>query len=352
MKIAFLHMTMGLTNRGSEISTDLLATALSKKHEVLCIQSGPNTPKLYTVKHVYPLSVAPPTSPRNILDKLLFRLKLDQESGAVAEFSRACVPVLKEFDPDIIVATNGSLQLKVLRGEALRAKVVCFGRAGIGHHDKETLVAKPDLFVALSKEGDLWAKKMALSHTKVVYIPNPVLKDKASKINLGMTSPVVLSVGALSSYKNILSVVEASRLAGTSLLIIGDGEESSALESALSTYPHEFRWIKQVEPSDISSYYASCDVFCFVPDAQEAFGRVYIEAMAGGLPIVASDDPIRRSIVGHQGLFIDPHDHEAIAGAITKASTMGKLNYKEELRPFDLSTVVSQLEEEFHDLIK
>lgn len=352
MRIAFLHMTMGLTNRGSEISTDLIATALSKKHEVLCIQSGPTTPKQYMVKRVYPLSVAPATSPRNFFDKILFRLKLDEESGAVAEFSRGCVPVLKEFDPDIIVATNGSLQLKVLRAESLRAKIVCFGRAGIGHHDKDTLLTKPDLFVALSQRADTWAKKLALSHTKVVYIPNPVVKTKSSKINLGLTSPVVLSVGALSSYKNILSVVEASRLAGTSLLIIGDGEESSALEAALSTYPLEFRWIKQVEPLEMSSYYATCDVFCIVPDSQEAFGRVYIEAMAGGLPIVASDDPIRRSIIGHQGLFVDPHDHEAIASAITKASTMGKLDYKEELKPFDLSTVVSQLEKEFHDLIK
>lgn len=146
--------------------------------------------------------------------------------------------------------------------------------------------------------------------------------------------------------------VEASRLSGTSLLIIGDGEEKGALESALSTYPHEFRWIKQVDQKEMSSYYASCDVFCFVPDAQEAFGRVYIEAMAAGLPIVASDDPIRRNIVGFQGLFVDPRDYDQIAKAITKASTMGKLDYKEELRPFDLSTVVSQLEKEFHDLFK
>jgi glycosyltransferase involved in cell wall biosynthesis len=352
MKIAFLHMTMGLVNRGSEVTTDLLCNALSQNHEILCIQSGQISKKAYKVKQGLSFTYSSSHFTKNFFDKILFRLKLDEESGAVAEFSRACVPLLKEFDPDIIVATNGSLQLKVLKGESLRAKIVCFGHAGIGHHDKDTLLAKPDLFVALSQVADTWAKKLALSHTKVVYIPNPVVKDKASKINLGLTSPVVLSVGALSSYKNILSVVEASRLAGTSLLIIGDGEESSALESALSTYPHEFRWIKQVEPSDISSYYVSCDVFCFVPDAQEAFGRVYIEAMAGGLPIVASDDPIRRSIVGHQGLFVDPSDHEAIAGAITKASTMGKQDYKEELRPFDLSTVVSQLEKEFHDLIK
>ncbi len=35
MRILILHMTLGLSKRGSEVTTDLLSTKLSKKHDVL-----------------------------------------------------------------------------------------------------------------------------------------------------------------------------------------------------------------------------------------------------------------------------------------------------------------------------
>ena len=59
MKIAFLHMTMGLTDRGSEVVVDQLASSLSKRHDVMVIQSGEIAKKSYMVKRVMPIDKSP-----------------------------------------------------------------------------------------------------------------------------------------------------------------------------------------------------------------------------------------------------------------------------------------------------
>lgn len=354
MKIAFLHMTMGLVNRGSEVVIDMVAQALAKKHQVIMIQSGPITPKSYKVIRTYPQSSPPNPAPTSIWDKIRFRLHLDDNSGKVAEFTRSSLSHLHTFKPDLIVAVNGSLQLRILQGLALQAKLVAFGHAGIGHDDRAVLHRSPDLFVALTREAEVWAKRYQTTRTKIVQIPNPIdlsLYQKAKPLPLSLTRPIVLTVGALSQYKNVRNVVQAIKQTQASLILIGDGEQAGELSKDFSTLANSFFWIKNLEPNEMPSHYQAADVFCFTPDPQEAFGRVYLEAMASGLPIVASDDPIRRQIIGDFGIYVDPHDPVKIASGIKQALRLGKLNYDQQLKQYRLATVVSQLEKEFHALI-
>ena len=351
MRIAFLHLTMGLTDRGSERVVAQLATALSNRHQVLVIQAGPVSPQAYQVKRVYPLKQAPETAPAHLLSKLLFRLQLDPNSRAVVQFTSAALSPLSRFAPDVIVAINGPLQVRILRGRTPWAKIVTFGHAGIGYHDLATLSERPDLFIALTPTAKVWADQHARSHTRVVYIPNPVLTARAKPRALSLQQPTVICVGALSKYKNITQVISAVRLTHVSLLLIGDGEERESIESELSTLPNDFCWVKHVPPAEIASYYAAGSAFCFVPDSQEAFGLVYLEAMAQGLPVVASYDQIRRDLIGQQGIYVDPCNVQDIAMGINAAIQLGKLDYSAELKPYELKTVVSQIDKELHDLI-
>ncbi len=353
MKIAFLHQTMGLVNRGSEISTNLIATELSKRHEVLVIQAGPKRNPKYLTKRVAPLTEAPAPAPTNLLEKLLFRLQLDPRARSVRRFTTEAIGVLKKFRPDLIVATNGSGQVRLLRQHLPDIKIVVFGRAGIGHDDLSNLRANPTLFVALTERAKVWAEGNRSANTQVVFIPNPISPKKAKKINLSLPTPVVLTVGALSAYKNHDSVIRALSLLNASLLLIGDGEESEKISKLLSTYPGDFRWLKDVDPDELGSYYASSDIFCFVPDPQEAFGRVYLEAMAAGLPIIASDDTIRRSIIGEQGIYVNPHDPESIAQGIALArSRKGKIDYTKQLEPYLIKNVIKEIEKTFYAILQ
>ena len=357
MKIAFLHQTMGLTDRGSEIVTGELASALARHHRVLVLQSGPAKPAAYQTKRVYPLDIAPHAAPRNFVEKFTFRFGLDPRTRAVAVFTHAAIPAIRAFHPDIVVAVNGPVQVRILKhlqGPTLRGRVVVFGHAGIGHDDLGNLHAGPDLFVALTPQAEVWAQRHRRSNTKIVYIPNPISTSILRSIEvkkLQLPHPVVLTVSALSAYKNVVPIIRALTSTNTSYVLVGDGEQSDQVAGALSQYSGEFRWIKHVEPSELSAYYQSADVFCFVPEPQEAFGRVYLEAMAAGLPVVASDDPVRRDLIGEKGIYVAPHAPKSILSGIESALSLGKVGYASELRRYSLASVVKKVEKEFHALI-
>jgi len=355
MRIIFLHMTMGLVDRGSEISTDLIASKLALKHNVLIISAGKLSGKKYLHQRVYPLAHPPSSAPINLLEKIVFRLGFNQANRDIIHFTKQSLSAIREFDPDIIIPVNGASQLKIIQKAFSQIKTAVFGRAGIGHDDLRTLRATPDLFIALSKQASIWATKYALHPTKVVYIPNPIDLDKfesAKPVKLSIPRPTILTVGALTSYKNVLSVIKAVSYLKVSYLLIGDGEDRDKISGALSKLGNEFSWIRSLTPDEIPAYYATSHIFCFTPDQQEAFGRVYLEAMSSGLPIVASDDPIRRSIIGKSGYYVNPHDPVSIAKGIERAvNGKKKIDYTKELKPYQIKTVISNIEKELYALI-
>lgn len=68
------------------------------------------------------------------------------------------------------------------------------------------------------------------------------------------------------------------------------------------------------EPRDA---YAACDVFC-LPSHYEAFGIVYLEAMAQGRPVVGTTAGGIPEVVGDAGLIVAPRRPDALAGALMR----------------------------------
>jgi glycosyltransferase involved in cell wall biosynthesis len=74
---------------------------------------------------------------------------------------------------------------------------------------------------------------------------------------------------------------------------------------------------------DVAEVMAALDVLVLASTSPEPFGRVLIEAMAAGKPIVATDGGAAREIVehGNQGLLVPPGDEQALADAIVSILT-------------------------------
>jgi glycosyltransferase involved in cell wall biosynthesis len=104
------------------------------------------------------------------------------------------------------------------------------------------------------------------------------------------------------------------------LLLVGDGPEAATLRDLSKSLgiEQEVSFVGFVQPEDLPGYFSAADV-CVVPSRKEGWGVVVGEAMAAGLPIVASDqvnaaldlvDP------GEMGLIFPNQDVRALADGI------------------------------------
>ncbi|HVW31899.1 MAG TPA: MSMEG_0565 family glycosyltransferase, partial [Acidimicrobiia bacterium] len=72
-----------------------------------------------------------------------------------------------------------------------------------------------------------------------------------------------------------------------------------------------------VSEADLGAWYRAADAFAF-PSVKEGFGLVVLEALAAGLPVVASDIPVFAEYLadGRSALLVPPGDAPALAGAL------------------------------------
>ena len=147
------------------------------------------------------------------------------------------------------------------------------------------------------------------------------------RFGLEPESPFLLYVGGLSPHKNLRRLVQAfaqSRLAdeGVRLVLVGD------LGDVFHTHvPELLAEVAErgVESAVIFTGFVPDDDLVFLynhalalvqPSLMEGFGLPTVEAMACGTPIVASTAGSLREVVGDAGIFFEPTDVDAMAGAL------------------------------------
>jgi len=93
---------------------------------------------------------------------------------------------------------------------------------------------------------------------------------------------------------------------------------SRRTDRALITHPlvaSHVTFTGAVPYQEVPQLYHAADLFVF-PSLAESFGHPLVEAMAAGLPIIASDLPVCREICAEGAVYVDPLDPEALARTI------------------------------------
>ena len=127
-----------------------------------------------------------------------------------------------------------------------------------------------------------------------------------------------VAIGRLAAQKNFARAIDAFALAarpGDTLAIIGEGSQRTRLERRISARGLAGR-VSLPGHGDAVAALAAADVFVLSSD-YEALPAVVVEALASGLPVVATDCCVSmRDLVGAFGSVVPPGDSAALAAAM------------------------------------
>ena len=128
----------------------------------------------------------------------------------------------------------------------------------------------------------------------------------------------VLSVGRLVSPKYQECLIRAVQGLDIKLVLIGDGFKRQFLEQVVQQLDmaEQVQFIKSVPNSEIPRYYREADIFA-IATHYEGFCIPVLEAMASGLPVVASRIGPIEEVLGGTGVLVENRP-EAFATALVK----------------------------------
>ncbi|MGH2676221.1 MAG: glycosyltransferase family 4 protein, partial [Actinomycetota bacterium] len=174
----------------------------------------------------------------------------------------------------------------------------------------------------------------------------------------------ILFVNRLDPRKGFRVMVEAFRRLALErpdvlLVVAGDGRG----RAAFGDLPIEVRarvvMLGSVAHADLPRYHAASEVFCAPATGRESFGIVLVEAMAAGLPVVASDIAGYREVVrdGIEGILVPPRDPGALAEALGRIlddpanrTALGRAG-RERARRFSWDGVAGEVEAVYREVV-
>ena len=136
--------------------------------------------------------------------------------------------------------------------------------------------------------------------------------------------PRAIFVGVLERYKNVDGLADiwrraAARVPEATLEIVGSGTLAGVVEDLVRSLPSQTTWRQALRTEEVA---AALDrsTLLVLPSRSEGMGRVVVEALCRGRPVVASRIGGIADLVrdGVNGVLVDPDDHQAFADALVR----------------------------------
>lgn len=283
--------------------------------------------------------------------------------------------VLRKIKPDIIHAqTIGMGVVGFLAKKFFKIPYVVYGRGSevyfswlFKNQISRLVLRHADAVVALTE--DMKKSLQRFCNREIYIIPNgieldrfinlPKKEETLSRIGINDQENIILFVGRLCYVKGVEYLIRAMNIIvnkknkKVKLIIIGDGEERQNLEKLTKelNLGNNVIFLGKIPNEKIAEFMASSDVFV-LPSLSEGFPSVILEAMACGLPIVATNVGGIPYVVNEEenGFLVMPKDSEQIAEKIlfllenkNISEEISKKN-KEMIKKYDLNNIIQELE--------
>jgi len=171
---------------------------------------------------------------------------------------------------------------------------------------------------------------------------------------------ILLFVGAMERhhfYKNVEGLIDA--VAETEkvdrLVLVGSGDLVPKLKQKVNRdgIDDKINFSGYVPEDNLPTYYSASDVFVLPSKADrgEAFGIVLLEAMACGTPVVTTDIPGVRTVVGEGGVVVPPDDTEALIDGVTEALNETFMPRNRAEGRYSIETVLKQVESVYDNVL-
>jgi phosphatidyl-myo-inositol alpha-mannosyltransferase len=174
----------------------------------------------------------------------------------------------------------------------------------------------------------------------------------------------LLWVGRLDPQKGFRVAVRAfaelaPELEDLALVVAGEGRDRRAIDELPPEVRARVVMLGAVPHQRLPRYHAAATVFVAPAVGQESFGMVLVEAMAAGLPVVATDIAGYREVVRNdvEGLLVPPGQARALASGIRRiltepalADRLGRRG-REAAERYRWPVVVGQVEDAYRDAL-
>lgn len=303
---------------------------------------------------------------KNVLPKTRVTSDWYAHSSFPSEKRKALATVLMKGSYDAIIGVHAPLAIRLAACKPLlgNSKVI-----GWIHNTYQALFEGDFYFIGseLRKHYEYQLEKLdktiVLSRydthkypfpTEVIYNPQPLIIDQIAN----GTSKTFLSVGRFSFYhKGTDILIKAFRIFAEhnkewSLEIVGEGGDEPYYHDMIQEYGLQDRISICPSTNHIQDYYSHAQVYV-LSSRWEGFGLVLLEAMAHGLPVISSDIPTSKEIMGDFSLYFKNESIKQLAQRLEDATHIDWQQKSKEAieiaKRFDIDRITQQWKQLIED---